>query len=590
MTDQNSTEIFYHGLTGIQYQIENTYFAKGGEGILYNVQNNSKIVAKIFKEGKRDKEREEKIKYMVQIKLTDGQLEDVTWPQDVIYDQYGFAGYIMPKIERAQSLTALYSDKEYDLRWRLVAAINLCKVIKTVHDIGQVCGDLNPQNICINLDKMDKINGFRVTLVDVDSYHIVTEDRIFRCEVGLVDYLAPEIQRKISNGLTLRNAPLPTYTRETDLFALAVHIFSLLMNGSHPFACAKAGNGAVLDNMQQMTVDYLRDSVVAPQPIENIKEGYFPFYEKRAGITIPLYAPEFSSLPLAVQQLFIRTFVDGDKEPSKRASANEWEEILTQNVNNISSCSQGHYYFNDVSECPFCKIERNIIAAMRIDSNLPLVHQQVIEENKSSAGSYLPLRQQPSDSQAGSYPSLWQQIPNSQEGSFGYNPTEWGVFESEPIKEKNIPMLILELALLFICVIFIVFAIMEYILESEDSEIYSDSEEYYEADELSLVHVELKLVDAGGFDYKLPEDYSWHLYYEQDNEVGENSEYCYFFSDRLTTGVFLPAGHYSAMLVGESYDEDEEDDWVEYTSFDVPSTSTDISNGMENVTVNVVID
>lgn len=576
MTDQNSTEIFYHGLTGMQYQIENTYFAKGGEGILYNVQNNSKIVAKIFKEGKQDKEREEKIKYMVQIKLTDGQLEDIAWPQDVIYDQYGFAGYIMPKIERAKSLTALYSDKEYDLRWRLGAAINLCKVIKTVHDIGQVCGDLNPQNICINLGKTDKINGFRVTLVDVDSYHIVTEDRIFRCEVGLADYLAPEIQRKISNGLTLKNAPLPTYTRETDLFALAVHIFSLLMNGSHPFACAKAINGMPSENMSQMTSNYIRNSVVAPQPIENIKEGYFPFYEERAGITIPLYAPDFFSLPPTIQQLFVRTFVDGDKEPLKRAQAYEWEEVLKKAVDDIveEKCKNGHYYFNHVLECPICKIEKQIINIMDINHNRSLVHQQIIKENKSSAKS------SPSVLQQGSLPL--------------YDQAGWSVVEYEPVKKRNIPMLLLELALLFISIIFIVCAITENIIESEYPEMYSDSEEYYETEGSSEVWVTLKLVDANGEDYKLSEDYSWHLYYEQDNEVGESSEYCYFFSDRLTTEVFLPAGHYSAMLVGESYDEDEEDeeddDWVKYTSFDVPSTSTDISNGMENVTVNVVID
>lgn len=562
MTDQNSTGIFYHGLTGIQYQIENTYFAKGGEGILYNVQNNSKIVAKIFKGEKRDKEREEKIKYMVQIKLTDGQLEDIAWPQDVIYDQYGFAGYIMPKIERAQSLTALYSDKEYDLRWRLGAAINLCKVIKTVHDIGQVCGDLNPQNICINLGKTDKINGFRVTLVDVDSYHIVTEDRIFRCEVGLADYLAPEIQRKISNGLTLKNAPLPTYTRETDLFALAVHIFSLLMNGSHPFACAKAINGMPSENMSQMTSNYIRNSVVAPQPIENIKEGYFPFYEERAGITIPLYAPEFSSLPPTIQQLFVRTFVDGDKEPLKRAQAYEWEEVLKKAVDDIveEKCKNGHYYFNHVLECPICKIEKQIINIMDINHNRSLVDQQIIKENKSSAKS----------------------SPYDQAG--------WSVVEYEPIKKRNIPMLLLELALLFISVIFIVCAIIENIIESEYPEMYSDSEEYYETDEPSLVPVTLRLVDVSGRHYE-SSDYSWELYYEQGNGVDEDSQSRTFFSDQLTIEAFLPAGHYSAMLVYENYDEDEEDeDWVEYTFFDVPSTSTDISNGMENVTVNVVID
>ena len=129
-------------------------------------------------------------------------------------------------------------------------------------------------------------------LVDADSYHYVTEEKVYRCEVGLADYMAPEIQKKLGNGRTLRNAPLPTYTKQTDLFALAVHVFCLLMNGCHPFACAKEEN-VINSNIQQLQSDFAMQSVVAPQPIDNIKNGFFPFYEKRPGIVTPVYAPEF---------------------------------------------------------------------------------------------------------------------------------------------------------------------------------------------------------------------------------------------------------------------------------------------------------
>lgn len=42
----------------------------------------------------------------------------------------------------------------------------------------------------------------------------------------------------MQEGINLQNAALPTYTENTDNFALAIHIFALLMNGCHPFACA----------------------------------------------------------------------------------------------------------------------------------------------------------------------------------------------------------------------------------------------------------------------------------------------------------------------------------------------------------------
>lgn len=235
----------YQGITGNIYILEDSRMARGGEGSIYQIQGQERLVAKIFRPERRDSERAEKLRWMVQTKLNDEQLEQVTWPQDVLYNEQGFAGYVMPKLSGTDSLTAIYSSGtsgKYDLRHRILAAINLCCALQTVHDMGQICGDLNPQNICINLNENDKEHAFRVTLVDTDSYHFMAGGKTYRCEVGLADYLAPELQQELADGLSLRTAALPTYTRETDLFALAVHIFTLLMNGCHPFACAKKVN------------------------------------------------------------------------------------------------------------------------------------------------------------------------------------------------------------------------------------------------------------------------------------------------------------------------------------------------------------
>ena len=199
-----------------------------------------------------------------------------------------------------------------------------------------------------------------MTLVDADSYHFSTEEKTYRCEVGLADYLAPEIQKKVSGGVTLRNAPLPTFTKETDLFALAVHVFCLLMNGCHPFACAKRMNGTVENTMSQMTSSSQRESVVAPQPIENIKDGYFPFYDSRENVTIPIYAPPLSSLPQELRTLFIRTFKDGYEDSTKRATAEEWCRAMQPLVQQLQECPKKHVYFKQATECPFCRVDENI--------------------------------------------------------------------------------------------------------------------------------------------------------------------------------------------------------------------------------------
>lgn len=356
----------YQGMSGQIYELEEKRIAGGGEGNIYNIIGNSSLVAKVFREDKRDATREEKLRCMVSEMISKEQIKYITWPLDVIYGRNGFVGYIMARASNMQSLTSLYSTEKYDLRYRVLAAVNMCIAVERIHGAGQICGDLNPQNILINLDKQDRESYFRVMLVDADSYHYVSSaQKTYRCEVGLGDYIAPEIQKKLGGGMTLRNVPLPTYTQQTDLFALAVHIFCLLMNGCHPFACAKDTN--VFDsNIQQMKADGGQPSVALPQPVQNIKDGFFPFYEKRPGIVPPIYAPDFSSLPPELQKMFIRTFVDGYRNPDQRVSAGQWVEVLQPMVtvrfrSSFGQCSKGHFYFIQSSVCPLCEIDNRII-------------------------------------------------------------------------------------------------------------------------------------------------------------------------------------------------------------------------------------
>lgn len=358
----------YRGTSGAQYQIEEQRLAGGGEGSVFGIQGQPQFVAKIYKENRRTSEREQKLCHMIQYRLTPDQLKQITWPQDVLYDENGFAGYVMPRLDKTDSLVSIYSngfDNKYDIRYRVLAAINLCVALKTVHEMGQVCGDLNPQNICINLDTTDAVNGFHVTLVDTDSYHFTADGKTYRCEVGLGDYIAPELQNKMAQGYDLKNVPLPSYTKETDLFALAVHIFTLLMNGCHPFACAKENNVKVSD-IAQIQETSLRDSVVAPQPIENIKNGFFPFFDKKDGITTPIYAPAFQYLPEEIQVLFIRTFVEGYEDPSKRVTEDEWIAALknTKFVKRECGANEAkkvHYFFEHNVVCPICATQERIV-------------------------------------------------------------------------------------------------------------------------------------------------------------------------------------------------------------------------------------
>ena len=308
--------MIFKGKSGTSYKIIEPAIGKGGEGSIYKINGMPNFVLKEFIDSKRTEGRERKLLTMIASPVSNKIMEHVTWPKDVVYKNGRFAGYVMPKINNNnKSLNVMYKTVKYNEKdefiKKIIIAWNFCVAINSVHNAGQVCGDLNPNNITVNPNKGT------VTLVDTDSYHITEKNRnrVYRCEVGMPDYLAPEIHEKMKKYKRLDTAPLPTFTRQTDLFALAVHIFALLMNGCHPFANA-------VDLSQNHA------SVVAPQPIENIRNGFFPFYMNKSGLTIPKYAPKFDQLPEKIRKLFIRAFVDGHKNPQVRPDAVEWYNAL----------------------------------------------------------------------------------------------------------------------------------------------------------------------------------------------------------------------------------------------------------------------
>lgn len=343
----------YVGASGAYYTIIEPALGKGGEGSVYKISEKPDYVLKVFIDKNRTETRHRKLLAMLNTPLSISAMSQVTWPVDVVYDNGRFVGYVMPETKNNEDLNVMYSDKYIcPLNEKITIAKNLCAAVNSIHEVGQVCGDLNPKNIAV-----DPRTG-NVTLVDTDSYDIKDKNKgtEYRCEVGLPEYIAKELQEKLkqNKGDDLRTLPLPTFTRETDLFALAVHIFALLMNGCHPFACA-VDNSA--DNIKQLS--YSQPSIAAPQPIENIRNGFFPFYMKKQHITTPLYAPSFDMLPQNIQALFIRAFVDGSKDPYKRPSEEEWYNELSVMQQNLKTCPKdsSHLFPSHNKICPWCAIE-----------------------------------------------------------------------------------------------------------------------------------------------------------------------------------------------------------------------------------------
>src|SRR5436305_1951244 len=92
-----------------------------------------------------------------------------------------------------------------------------------LHSRDYVVGDVNESNILV-------ADTALITVVDTDSFQVRDPDgkTVFHCPVAKPEFTPPELQ-----GRQLHDVDrVPAHDR----FGLAVLIFQLLMEGTHPFA------------------------------------------------------------------------------------------------------------------------------------------------------------------------------------------------------------------------------------------------------------------------------------------------------------------------------------------------------------------
>ena len=349
------------GRNGYRYRLEKEIGA-GGEGRVFKISGQN-LVGKIYK--KVDPEVEKKIRYMVQHPIAD--LRDssgkvilaLAWPQDILCDDRGvFIGYTMPFIQNGVEICTVARGCDmpkaktmfpnYDWMFNLQVAINLSKAVAYLHSNNCIVGDLNCKNIMVSPDGL-------ITMLDNDSFDLLdTVSGIhFRCCAGTQDYLAPELQ-----GRNLRSAGA-VFSVHSDNFALAIHIFQLLMNNYHPFT----GKNLVV----------IQNSTSVNQRLDHLVNGKCPFIHNYSDLTIPIGAPYLSEMvtPQLVQD-FYRTFdynAGNIQERIKlRTTAAQWVTDLQQYMNQFYTpgqayrCSnnQKHYYLRQAGKCGLCAAEERL--------------------------------------------------------------------------------------------------------------------------------------------------------------------------------------------------------------------------------------
>ncbi|WP_233213584.1 hypothetical protein [Mycobacterium hubeiense] len=319
--------------------------ARAGEGTVYGVAQHPEWAAKVFHPTLRGLQSKlDKVAAMIQ-SPPPGSVQPngfvvLTWPTRIVVDDRGPVGFVMPRIDTATSVEIHTMSNPVNRRdplpsapqWTKRAtwghlvntAANLCLAVQVVHRVDAVIGDFQERNILVS-------DTTEVTLVDCDSMQFTDgSGRQFLCGVGRPEFTAPELA-----GLDLRVYPRG---KASDLFALAVHIHQLLMEGNHPFM-----RGTWTASGEQ------------PDALTLARHGSWAGGPGSPLQTHPL-APPASFLPNEIQHLFVRAFTDGASNPEARPTAEEWRNALLRI--RLTTCPRGlHQFPVTTMTCPWCAID-----------------------------------------------------------------------------------------------------------------------------------------------------------------------------------------------------------------------------------------
>jgi len=308
----------------------------GGEARIYALRHDTSYVAKIYHEP--TDEKVQKLLVMLSNPPYDPMASvghtSIAWPSDLLSNNGKIVGFLMPRVIGMKPIIDFYNPGArrrlsplFNYLYLHRTARNLASAFRALHESGYVIGDVNESNILVSETSL-------VTLVDTDSFqvHDPNSGKTYRCPVGRPEFTPPELQGEYFRDVDRKP--------EHDLFGLAVIIFLLLMEGTHPFA------------------GIYRDSGEPPLYGERISSGHFTYSIRRKVPYRPAKsAPPFEIIDPLLAQLFIRCFEDGHKDPSIRPSAQEWQNALQSAEGNLITCSDNsqHKYGSHLKKCPWCK-------------------------------------------------------------------------------------------------------------------------------------------------------------------------------------------------------------------------------------------
>ena len=287
----------------------------------------------------------------------------IAWPRDLVQvndESRRVLGYLMALVTDHHAAIGFYNPKVRREKrpltnyvYLLRIARNLAAVVRAVHECGYVIGDINESNLLVSEKAL-------VTLVDTDSFQVPDPitGKIYRCRVGRPEFTPPELQGRIFSEVDR--------SVEHDRFGLAVLVFQLLMEGTHPFAGRFTGAGE------------------PPSYEERIAAGHFPYGTGKGTPYDPMpLAPPLEILPPVLRQMLLRCFEEGHRDPTLRPEARDWFNALGEAEQTLTTClfNEQHRFSPHLRACPWCDRSR------RLAGSDPFPSRKAVQ-----AGEHLPRR------------------------------------------------------------------------------------------------------------------------------------------------------------------------------------------------------
>jgi DNA-binding helix-hairpin-helix protein with protein kinase domain len=298
--------------------------ASGGEGAVFPLANDPKLVAKVYHRPPTD-QTAEKLTAMIGL-VNDRLLSMAAWPKELVYQgrTRQLAGFVMPIVADCQPIQHLYNPVQRlkffprkGWNFQVRAAMNLAAAFDEVHKAGCLVGDVNQSNVQVSSTAL---------------VHLRIEGKHYLCEVGVPLYTPPELQGKPFRGLVR--------SENHDRFGLAVLIYQLLFVGRHPYAGQYQGS----------------DDPPFPDLIAQFRFAQGPLAHTWS-MAPPPHTPTFADIPPEIGTLLRRSFERGS-ESGDRPRPADWQSALKRLESEVKTCSvdAGHKYWGGAKSCVWCRL------------------------------------------------------------------------------------------------------------------------------------------------------------------------------------------------------------------------------------------